>query len=194
MELYSVRFLIFISISSIPLITGFIPNWHYRMLSLSSSETHQNIIEDAVRQVARQYMNDHLDVYPAADQDKLLNSKSFKEAIANFRKFVARPDIDKATKDNPVNHFDAEKILESNELLKIYRAKIRQFILVNDFTTARQGAGIALHALQDFYSHSNWVESVGPDSYLPFDELGNNKLLGLSWTVAVGNTCKDCWK
>ena len=194
MELHSAQVLIFLSISSIPLIMAFIPNWQYRLGSLTSSETHQNIIEDAVKRVAIQYMNDHLDVFPAADQDKFLNSKSFKNAIENFREFVTQPDIDKTMKDNPVNHFDAEKILESNDLLKTYRAEILQSILADDITTARQSTGIALHALQDFYSHSNWVESVGPGSYAPFDELGNNKLYGLSWKVAVGDTCKDCWE
>ena len=172
------------------LVDGFIPNWQYQLLSVSNSQTHQNIIEDAVRQVAQEYMNDNLDIYPAADQDKYLHSSGFTRAIETFKEYVAKPDLDADKKNDPVFHFDAERIIESNDKLKTARADILQLILALKFQNAQESAGLVLHTLQDFYSHSNWVESMGDG--IPYLELGDKKLTSLTRPVAAGDTCADC--
>ena len=119
--------------SRVSWVDGLIPNWQYRLLSVSFSRTHQNIIEDAVREVAKEYMNDHLDIYPAADQDKFLRSSSFTKAIETFKEFVTKPDLDADKKMDPVYHFDSERILESNERLKSARSDIL-FLILNPRT------------------------------------------------------------
>jgi hypothetical protein len=58
----------------------------------------------------------------------------------------------------PQEHFDDELIQEGNALLIAHRDKIRELLLQKDFATARKLLGGALHAIQDFYAHSNWVE------------------------------------
>ena len=171
-------------------VDGFIPNWQYRLLSVSYSRTHQNIIEDALREVAKEYMNDHLDVYPAAYHDKFLFSNSFTGAIETFRKFVAKPDMDADKKFDPAYHVDAERIIESNERLKTARSDILFSILNRQFANARELTGLSMHTLQDFYSHSNWVEMTGRDA--PYTELGDKKLAALTRSVATGETCRDC--
>ena len=171
-------------------VDGFIPNWQYRSLSVSFSRTHQNIIEDALREVAQEYMNDHLDIYPAADQDKFLFSNSFTGAIETFRKFVAKPDLDADKKFDPAYHVDAERIIESNERLKTARSDILFSVLNGQFENARELTGLNMHTLQDFYSHSNWVEMTGSDA--PYTELGDKYLKALTRSVATGDTCTDC--
>ena len=176
--------------SRVSWVDGFIPNWQYQLLSASNSRTHQNLIEDAVRQVAKEYMNDHLDIYPAADQDKFLHSRSFMNAIDTFKEFVAKPDLDADKKMDPVYHFDSERIVESNERLKNARSNILFLIMNGQIENARELTGLSMHTLQDFYSHSNWVEMTGSDA--PYTELGDKKLTALTRSVATNDTCSDC--
>lgn len=58
----------------------------------------------------------------------------------------------------PEEHFDRELINEGNALLVAHREEIRAALKKKDFVGARKMLGGALHAIQDFYAHSNWVE------------------------------------
>ena len=68
-----------------------------------------------------------------------------------------------ATALDPVFHFDSEKIVESQDMLtsrypKIIAAATQQ----QNYKSARQLIGRSLHAIQKFYSHTNWLE-MGQD-------------------------------
>lgn len=55
-----------------------------------------------------------------------------------------------------------------------------------DGTAARAQVGRALHTLQDFYSHSNWVNTPGPGN------AGFNSALGRSAVPALARTTATC--
>lgn len=76
----------------------------------------------------------------------------------SFRINVAMVDFDERLKNLPQAHFDANKFVESNERIIDYSRLIITAILRKDYVTARQLAAECLHTIQDFYSHSNWIE------------------------------------
>jgi hypothetical protein len=56
------------------------------------------------------------------------------------------------------DHFDDEKIQEGSN--KVFEAigRIRNYLRQHRFVAARKTLGRALHGIQDFYAHTNWVE------------------------------------
>lgn len=71
---------------------------------------------------------------------------------------VASVDFNPDTKDLPYAHFDAERLAESNQRVITFTSNIYTAISKSDYSTARKLSGQILHTIQDFYSHSNWVE------------------------------------
>ena len=59
----------------------------------------------------------------------------------------------------PAHHFDDELFDASNDYIKTSRAKAISALKVGQYRLARKNIGWVLHTLQDFYSHSNWVET-----------------------------------
>ncbi|XP_078472874.1 von Willebrand factor A domain-containing protein 7-like [Lampetra planeri] len=75
----------------------------------------------------------------------------------------ANTDSEKSTKDDPRYHFDAEMFVASQQKLVSQRNGLirllqKKEVTSYDYSTARKLTGILLHTLQDFYSHSNWIE------------------------------------
>jgi hypothetical protein len=85
------------------------------------------------------------------------------EIATTFKPNVAVVDFDSSTKDLPYAHFDAEKFVESNQRVIDFTERIYTRITEKDYSGARRLAGQILHTIQDFYSHSNWVEIGNTD-------------------------------
>ena len=83
---------------------------------------------------------------------------SAREAIEELQINVEVVDFDESTKDMPYAHFDAETFAESNQRVIEFQQQIYKFLEDKDYETARVLSGQILHTIQDFYSHSNWVE------------------------------------
>uniref|UniRef100_A0A3Q3IBB1 Uncharacterized protein n=1 Tax=Monopterus albus TaxID=43700 RepID=A0A3Q3IBB1_MONAL len=86
------------------------------------------------------------------------------------------------------HHFNSEAFLEGRSLIISGMVVIKANIRNENFQAARETLGRVLHTLQDFYSHSNWVELgykepfinlIRPD--LPLENLAVNTA-----------TCSDC--
>lgn len=117
-----------------------------------------------------------------------VSTSDYISAVETIYKANARVDFDGGTRDNPVWHFSAEKIHEANRHLMERRAWLYQAVDAGDYITARQLCGQLLHGLQDFYSHTNWVENGRSGPYF---------LLGIGPVeVEVASeqtvTCVDC--
>ncbi|CAF0737973.1 unnamed protein product [Adineta steineri] len=69
-------------------------------------------------------------------------------------------DLNPSTKNLPSTHFDSESFKESNDRIIQLRNKILEDANDpnKDLDKARGRIGDLLHTLQDFYSHSNWIE------------------------------------
>lgn len=55
-------------------------------------------------------------------------------------------------------HFDGESFPEGQARILTLRADVVADLNAGDVAGARTSLGSALHTVQDFYSHSNWVE------------------------------------
>uniref|UniRef100_A0A914YPH1 VWA7 N-terminal domain-containing protein n=1 Tax=Panagrolaimus superbus TaxID=310955 RepID=A0A914YPH1_9BILA len=92
----------------------------------------------------------------------------------------------------PTEHFDIESyITETNiKLLKDRKNLLRQ--LQSDsasISDVREKLGEMLHTVQDFYSHTNWVE-LGNERINPMVGMGSN--LGVQLNGVNDTACKPC--
>jgi heterokaryon incompatibility protein Het-C len=97
------------------------------------------------------------------------------------------------------DHFDDERIEESNNLLIQRRQKIIEFLRAGNFVGARKMLGSALHALQDFYSHSNYVElGLGEGGTRLEPRLGRSSFLRGTFAEKLPRvadaTQQTCWQ
>ncbi|XP_030294743.1 von Willebrand factor A domain-containing protein 7-like [Sparus aurata] len=115
------------------------------------------------------------------------SSKRFHQTI----KFIQRMNrlVDSSHASEPEYHFDNEKFAEGRRIitrgLEIIKASNKEM----NFEAARERLGEIIHPLQDFYTHSNWVE-LG-------NTLPNTNLIRSG--TRIGNiaaysraTCRNC--
>ncbi|CAF1566970.1 unnamed protein product [Didymodactylos carnosus] len=90
---------------------------------------------------------------------------------------------------NEPTHFDSETFNEGAQLIstKLEAAKIS---ILNDknYVLAQEIFGSLLHTIQDFYSHTNWIE-LGYN--VPNNALGRNEILG-NYAPKWLRTCINC--
>jgi hypothetical protein len=86
-------------------------------------------------------------------------------------------------------HFGDENFDQSQARLIEFRKRVVQSLKVGDATDARLTLGRPLHTLQDFYSHTNWVEL---DNTVPSQELGRENGRVYPKTPDGVRTCLDC--
>uniref|UniRef100_A0A914E747 VWFA domain-containing protein n=1 Tax=Acrobeloides nanus TaxID=290746 RepID=A0A914E747_9BILA len=118
-------------------------------------------------------------------------------AHLNFVVGVVAPDNPLSSMHGNANyHFDAEQFQTANSQIFKHRQDILKMIkgeyniFVNSFINIRYQIGIDVHAIQDFYAHSNWVE-MGNNGIVP--KLGvENSLANIPLQVANGDTCNEC--
>ncbi|CAL8282247.1 unnamed protein product [Arctogadus glacialis] len=84
------------------------------------------------------------------------SSKSFRRAIFGITARNVRVDLRHAL--NASFHFDDEMFLGGRRIIATGLTSVKASNREGNFETAREILGEILHPLQDFYSHSNWVE------------------------------------
>ena len=99
-------------------------------------------------------------------------------------------------------HFDSEQFKSGQNRLRCFRKAIPEEIKNRNYDTARKYTGRMLHTLQDFYSHTNWIENmmddstgVGSDtsSYI-YNALGQFDMEITNTVSESIPTCSDCTK
>ncbi|XP_024146586.1 von Willebrand factor A domain-containing protein 7 [Oryzias melastigma] len=97
--------------------------------------------------------------------------------------------VDRDFVNSAPHHFNSEAFLEGRNLITQGMVAIKANIRETNFKAARETLGRILHTLQDFYSHSNWVELGFTEPYinlirpdLPLDNLADVDTA----------TCSDC--
>ncbi|XP_012886556.1 PREDICTED: von Willebrand factor A domain-containing protein 7 [Dipodomys ordii] len=191
----------------LPPTSAFLTNvWN--LMAAPDSISHQHMTEEAALNVTLQLFLEHPlpDRPPLRLEDFLgktiltdhlfaayfgpeYTSRQFRAALREVSRANAAQDFLPNTKNDPDLHFDAERLDQGRTRMTEALQETVVAARAHDYTLARQRLGAALHALQDFYSHTNWVE-LGiqePHPYL----LGPTKTL---WTVAPARaiTCSDC--
>ncbi|XP_048205176.1 von Willebrand factor A domain-containing protein 7 [Perognathus longimembris pacificus] len=187
--------------------SAFLTNF-WNLMAGPGSISHQHMTEEAALKVTLQLFLDHPipgrpPLRPEDFSGKSLlidhlfdayygpgyNSRSFRAALNELSRANAAQDFQQSTKDDPDLHFDAERLDQGHTRMREALQEALVAARAQDYTLARKRFGAALHALQDFYSHSNWVE-LGIEEPHPY-LLGLTKTL---WTVAPARaiTCSDC--
>ncbi|XP_015251674.1 PREDICTED: von Willebrand factor A domain-containing protein 7-like [Cyprinodon variegatus] len=97
--------------------------------------------------------------------------------------------VDRDFVNSAPHHFNSEAFLEGRGLITEGMVAIKANIGKENFKAARETLGRVLHTLQDFYSHSNWVELGNTEPYinlirpdLPLENLADVNT----------PTCSDC--
>uniref|UniRef100_A0A665WKR4 VWFA domain-containing protein n=1 Tax=Echeneis naucrates TaxID=173247 RepID=A0A665WKR4_ECHNA len=88
------------------------------------------------------------------------------------------------------HHFDNELILEGRKIVTEGLSAVKASNRENNFKAARKNLGKILHSLQDFYSHSNWVElgnkKPNPNLIRSGTRIGN-------LAAKTRATCRNCF-
>ncbi|XP_076000648.1 von Willebrand factor A domain-containing protein 7 [Genypterus blacodes] len=146
---------------------GFLPNFWSRVLTLSlDSHTHQYITERAILNVTLETLESTKThrLNHAEEQTKL--GRGFWRAVGEVVKSNAAMDFLSSTRSDPVYHFDSENVDSAMVMLRQFWDQTLLSVRAKEYQSARRSLGKLFHSLQDFYSHSNWVEMGQRSIYL----------------------------
>ncbi|KAM6971809.1 von Willebrand factor A domain-containing protein 7-like [Aplochiton taeniatus] len=116
-----------------------------------------------------------------------LSSVWFQTAIAKM--YLSNAAVDAVFVLSARHHFDDETFQSGRELITAGVSAVKASVKLESFIAGRIMLGRILHTLQDFYSHSNWVELGNrfPYSTLIRPDLQMNNLADSS-----SATCRNC--
>ena len=199
MKKATVAAMLFLAIGwSISSTNAFVPNKKIAFCALSAKKclsgkttkdglliSHRTMTEEAIRQVA-----DLFKANPEYCDHKISKwSWAFTKAIDAITEANANVDLKNEEKKLAAAHFDAEQFESGQNRLIDLRGKIVESIKEQKYKEARKMTGRMFHTLQDFYSHSNWIEN---------GNLEPNPVLGKSGESIKNvasldtKTCSDC--
>src|SRR5262249_33227654 len=156
----------------------FVPtNLRAALLTNPFDETHQSITENAIKELDSEFFG----------ITKL--TKPMKKASERIVDANAEVDQDQVTS---AKHFDGESFPEGQARLLGLLQDIQNALGSDNALGARDALGQALHTIQDFYSHSNWVElgNGGPNSVLG---RSGNAINRLAPNIPTCQACTPCF-
>ncbi|XP_074486744.1 von Willebrand factor A domain-containing protein 7 isoform X1 [Sebastes fasciatus] len=117
----------------------------------------------------------------------LLSTVMFRTSIANMYFSNAKVDVIFALSEE--HHFDDETFQGGRDVITAGVSAVKASVKLENFVAGRWTLGRVCHTLQDFYSHSNWVElgNKAPYSTLIRPDQPLENLAGLSTP-----TCRNC--
>nr|OQO15811.1 hypothetical protein B0A51_16955 [Rachicladosporium sp. CCFEE 5018] len=154
---------------------GFIPTVGYSVYGFLGT-SHTSITKQAIEALDLQY-------FPIKTLTNSMRRARDEIAAANAQ-------VDEFDAHNAPSHFDGESFPAGQDRLSALRLETKLGLAAGDATRGRRALGQALHTLQDFYSHSNWIESGRRDV--------NRDVLGLDSSTAIARpdssttTCQNC--
>lgn len=170
-------------------VRAFMPNtWGSWGLAASpNSHTHYSMTQEAIAELSREFFSIGR---PGRSVRRTMRRAAQQIADANAE--VDALEVMGGTQFNKsASHFDGEAFPESQRRLVNYAEMVVNLLQHGTRThdeQARWYLGQALHTLQDFYSHSNWIE-LGNRS--PFPDLGRREH-SLNIRQEGARTCTDC--
>ena len=179
----------------IPSVSGFVPSaWRGWLLNGATftfdinTVLHGDMTKGAILQVARALFldnptNDNINAGSSSrilrlqrvDESGLITAyygrkeesitSNFKSAINKINDANANVDLGREEEKLAEAHFDSEQFQTGQNRLVTLRECVVSSIRMKNFGMARQDTGRMLHTLQDFYSHSNWLENGNSGIY-----------------------------
>ncbi|XP_041957562.1 von Willebrand factor A domain-containing protein 7 [Alosa sapidissima] len=97
--------------------------------------------------------------------------------------------VDRDLANSPAHHFSNEAFVQARTLITEGTVSVKANVRKENFQAARETLGRVCHTLQDFYSHSNWVElgNRGPYMNLFRQDLPIDNVADIDTP-----TCNDC--
>ena len=197
---------------------GFIPNKLLmvgsKILSGSSEDavTHEDMTRNAHLEVAAEVLRDNpnpsdrlgssrrLSALSSPDEEGLITAyyghddndirtNVFENAVESVQNANSDTDFNSDEKDLAAAHFDSEQ-LESgqNRLIQLQQSVVSS-ILAGNYDVAKRDTGRMFHTLQDFYSHTNWIENGNRS---PYRVLGRPNQRIANIVSPTQQTCTDC--
>lgn len=136
--------------------------------------THKDMTKQAITELDREFFG----------TDKL--TKGMKTAIEDL--WTANAEVDE-DQTNGFKHFDGESFSAGKERLASLAQRAVEQLQAEDAKGARQSVGQALHTLQDFYSHSDYVETGGGGA---LSALWRSDASLPAAAAPTATTCRDC--
>ena len=174
------------------------------------SRTHLDITRDAILQVSADLLRDNPNPDPDIDSTVRINALTelttgnlidayfgdssdeqesrYEDAIEEINDANEETDTG-AEGTQAAAHFDSEQLQAGQNRLIMLRELITNNIRSESYTPAREFAGSMLHTLQDFYSHTNWIE-MGQGA--PNSALGEQGQALQNIASTNMETCTDC--
>ncbi|KAJ8258046.1 hypothetical protein GJAV_G00192590 [Gymnothorax javanicus] len=88
--------------------------------------------------------------------DSVVSGVSFESSIMFM--YLSNAAVDQLYALSAPRHFDGEEFLNGRAIITEGMASIKANVRKGNFISARRALGTIFHTLQDFYSHSNWIE------------------------------------
>ena len=198
---------------------GFIPNQLVMLgskaasFSLEDAITHEDMTRNAHLGVAAEVLWDNpnpgdnlgssqrLSALSSLDEESLITAyygyhdhdkiDAFKDAVEAVQNGNSNTDFSRDEKALAAAHFDSEQFEGGQNRLIALRQSVASSIRAGNYEDARRNTGRMFHTLQDFYSHSNWIEN---GNRAPNPVLGqpNQRIANIAGPNQ--QTCTDCVK
>ncbi|XP_026110623.1 von Willebrand factor A domain-containing protein 7-like [Carassius auratus] len=138
----------------------------FYILRKHNSKNHQEITRIAILRATKQVcksMDSQFQEPNPLDVESLASACQKKEHESHFQRGIRvicyyNVMTDLTHSDSPQHHFDNEMFKEGKELITEGINTTIDQMNRNLFDDARKTLGEIMHTLQDFYSHSNWIE------------------------------------
>ncbi|KAF4101637.1 hypothetical protein G5714_018069 [Onychostoma macrolepis] len=116
-------------------------------------------METLSKMMEHQHDVDHEELYTGL-------GRGFWHAVGEVASANAEMDFLSSTCSDPVYHFDSERVEGATQMLREFWGRTVLQTQAKEYQGARRSLGQLFHSLQDFYSHSNWVEMGQQAVYL----------------------------
>ncbi|XP_076138630.1 von Willebrand factor A domain-containing protein 7 [Alosa pseudoharengus] len=175
---------------ALPGCQSFLPNFWSRVLTLSwDSYTHQYMTEQAILNVTMETLKGLPGQHHSGSQRHEGLGRGFWRAVGEVVRANAEMDFLSATRSDPIYHFDSERVDAATEMLREFWNQSVLLAKAREYQGARHNLGQLFHSLQDFYSHSNWVEMGQKTIY---QHLLDPKATAIPTASEDIHTCEEC--
>ena len=187
--------LFFVAVFNVIVVTkAFIPSVLLRKFSGSwDSLDHEMITELGLSQNLWEFAQDHQEYLKPGNLrkgeiiDYFVMANDLSKAIKTIKS--SNVEVDDKLAEVSAAHFDAEQFKAGYERLSLLKSQlITSLLQAKKYKHARKLAGEFLHTLQDFYSHSNWIELGNVAPFTSIDQGGGKMPIAGNQEV----TCTDC--
>ncbi|KAL2096210.1 hypothetical protein ACEWY4_008358 [Coilia grayii] len=175
---------------ALPGCQSFLPNFWSRVLTLSwDSYTHQYMTEQAILNVTMETLKNLPGHHHSGSENHASLGRGFWHAVGEVVRSNADMDFANYAKLDPVYHFDSERVDTAMEMLREFWNQTVLLVKAKEYQGARHSLGQLFHSLQDFYSHSNWVEMGQKGVY---QHLLNPRAPAVPTASEEVATCAEC--